>query len=85
MSNSTVTYDSSKIPTDNEGITPFVIIKGVITAEDLSFDDVVDIGCEDAQCALEEISNIINKKTICIRAATSLLDRWHSTYSNTQS
>ena len=55
------TNDSSKIPTDNEGITPFVIIKGVVTAEDVAFDDTLEIGCEDTQCALEEISNIINK------------------------
>ena len=73
------TNDSSKIPTDNDNVTPYVIIKGVITAEDLSFDDAINIGCEDAQCALDEISNMINKKIICERAGTSMLDRWHST------
>lgn len=71
------TNDSSKIPTDNEGITPFVIIKGVVTAEDVAFDDTLEIGCEDTQCALEEISNIINKKTICRRATSSELHTYN--------
>ena len=65
------TNDSSKIPTDNDNVTPYVIIKGIVTAEDLSFDDINNLGCQDVQCALDEISNRINNESICKRVEAS--------------